>query len=129
MAALSDNSGYCETCSVHNSTNSLIRLYDGATFYMICQACYSAQHHRVKAGNPGEHRRVFYTHHVNMQLRYKCTNARFGCPEGNNHAEWMVFEHSRTCKWASKVTCTECWQSMPVIDYAAHTNGKGDLWI
>ncbi|KAL4265370.1 hypothetical protein AB1N83_003395 [Pleurotus pulmonarius] len=126
--ALSDYGGYCENCAVRKSF--LLRLYDGVTFIMICEMCYHAQGHVIKAGNGHEHRLVYHMRAANPQHIYRCRYANLGCPEGNSHAGWEVYEHSRICKWASTLTCTTCWQSIPLADYAAHKDGsQRDLGI
>ncbi|KAF4587987.1 hypothetical protein AB1N83_007623 [Pleurotus pulmonarius] len=125
--ALSNNSGYCETCGVHR--NVLRRLYDGVTFTMMCEACFQARHYRVKTGSSrDDHRRVLLCG-PDLSLIYPCIYANLGCNTRSNNP-MAIEEHFRWCRFASLVTCTKCWQVLPVADYDAHTNGtRGDLWL
>ncbi|KDQ31563.1 hypothetical protein PLEOSDRAFT_166720 [Pleurotus ostreatus PC15] len=81
--ALSDNSGYCEACSVH--TRTLRRLYDGITFTMICENCFKARGYRVKTGSSRQDHRPVVLADPDPRLRYGCWHAHLGCSARTNH--------------------------------------------
>ncbi|KAF4604502.1 hypothetical protein EYR40_003276 [Pleurotus pulmonarius] len=125
--ALSDNSGYCETCYVHKSV--LRRLYDGITFIMMCEDCFRAKGYRVKTGPTSQDHRRVLSCHPDLQLKYPCRYAHLGCSKRSDDPS-VIQDHFSWCKFKSLVTCSKCWQVIPVLNYDDHKNGaRGDLQV
>ncbi|KDQ33832.1 hypothetical protein PLEOSDRAFT_1069652 [Pleurotus ostreatus PC15] len=125
--ALSDTSGYCEACAAHKKT--LRRLYNGITFTMICEECFEAGGYRVKTGSSRQDHRRLVLAEPDLRLRYACWHAHLGCSARTNDLSALE-NHAKSCKFTSVVTCTRCWQAVPVADYEDHKDGsKGVLRI
>ncbi|KAF7436056.1 hypothetical protein PC9H_002882 [Pleurotus ostreatus] len=99
------------------------------TCLVICENCFKARGYRVKTGSSRQDHRPIVLADPDPRLRYGCWHAHLGCSARTNHL-LAVENHAKSCKFTCVVTCTQCWQVVPVADYEDHKDGsKGVLYI